>query len=142
MADAKTQSRRLFAAISRGDIEAIRELCNSNVVQVEAGATLRGIDEVAAHFQSMSSAFPDLEIVVGRQVEEGDTVVTEMRFIGTQTAPLATPQAVLPPSGRRVDLPGCVLHTITDGRITQHVGYYDQMLFLSQLGLVPEPANA
>lgn len=142
MADHKALSRSLFAAISRSDIDSIRELCSPTVVHVEAGGTFRGIDEVADHLRSMTSPFPDLEIVIERQLEAGDTVVTEMRFTGTQTAPMATPQGILPPSGRRVDVPGCVLHTIRDGQITEHTGYYDQMLFLSQLGLLPEPARS
>lgn len=91
---------------------------------------------------TLTSPFPDLEIVIEKQLEAGDTVVTEMRFTGTQTAPMTTPQGVLPPTGRRVDVPGCVLHTVRDGRITQHTGYYDQLLFLGQLGLLPEPARS
>lgn len=142
MADAKALSRSMFAAIAKGDTAKIRELCGPTIVHVEAGSTFRGIDEVAAHYQAMSSPFPDLEIVIERQLESGDTVVTEMRFTGTQTAPMATPQGVLPPSGRRVDVPGCVLQTIRDGKVTQHIGYYDQLVFLGQLGLLPEPARS
>lgn len=142
MADAKALSRSMFAAISKGDTTKIRELCSPTMVHVEAGGTFRGIDEVAAHYKGMSAPFPDLEIVIDRQFQEGDTVVTEMRFTGTQSAPMTTPQGVLPPTGRRVDVPGCVLHTIRDGKITQHTGYYDQMLFLGQLGLLPEPARS
>jgi steroid delta-isomerase-like uncharacterized protein len=142
MADAKALSRSLFAAISKGDVDSIRELCSPTVVHVEAGGTFRGIDEVADHYRTMTSPFPDLEIVIEKQLEAGDTVVTEMRFTGTQTAPMTTPQGVLPPTGRRVDVPGCVLHTVRDGRITQHTGYYDQLLFLGQLGLLPEPARS
>jgi ketosteroid isomerase-like protein len=142
MSDGKALSRSLFAAISKGDIDSIRELCGSTIVHVEAGGTFNGIDEVVDHFKTMTSPFPDLDILVERQLESGDTVVTEMRFTGTQTAPMKTPQGVLPPTGRRVDVPGCVLHTVRDGRIIRHTGYYDQLLFLGQLGLLPEPARS
>ena len=142
MADAKALSRSLFSAVARGDTDKIREICDPDVLLVEAGGTYRGIDAVADHFQAMSSPLPDCDIAVQRQILEGDTVVTEMRFTGTQTAPMTTPQGVLPASGRAVDVPGCVVHVIRDGRITQHKGYYDQMLFLGQLGLLPEPARS
>jgi len=142
MADAKALSRSLFAAVARGDANKIREICDPAIVLVEAGGTYQGIDEVADHFLAMSSPLPDCEIAVQRQFVEGDTVVTEMRFTGTQTAPMTTPHGVLPPSGRPVDVPGCVVHVIRDGRIAQHTGYYDQMLFLGQLGLLPEPARS
>ena len=142
MADAKALTRSLFAAIARGDAEKIREICDPSIVLVEAAGTFRGIDEVAAHYQAMSSPLPDCEIAVQRQFLDGETVVTEMRFTGTQTAPMTTPQGVMPPSGRAVDVPGCVVHVIRDSRITQHTGYYDQMQFLGQLGLLPEPARS
>jgi ketosteroid isomerase-like protein len=142
MSDAKALSRTLFAAISRGDIDSIRELCHPTTVHVEAGGTFNGIDEVAEHFKTMTSPFPDLDIVIERQLEDGSTVVTEMRFTGTQNAPMTTPQGVVPPTGRRIDVPGCVLHTVLDGRIAQHTGYYDQLLFLGQLGLLPQPAQS
>jgi steroid delta-isomerase-like uncharacterized protein len=142
MADAKSISRSLFAAVAKGDVDGIRDICDPLVVLVEAGGTYHGIDQVADHFQAMSSPLPDCEIIVQRQIVEGDTVVTEMRFTGTQTEPMTTPQGTLPPSGRTVDVPGCVVHVVRDGRITQHTGYYDQMLFLGQLGLLPEPARS
>ncbi len=142
MADAKSLSRDLFAAVASGDIETIRQICDPAVVLVEAGGTYRGIGAVADHFRAISSPMPDCAIDVQRQIVEGDTVVTEMRFTGTQTAPMTTPEGVLPPSGRRVDVPGCVVHVIRDSRITKHTGYYDQMLFLGQLGLLPQPAQS
>jgi ketosteroid isomerase-like protein len=37
---------------------------------------------------------------------------------------------------------GCDVITVRDGRITSHRVYYDQLAFLSQLGLVPEAAAA
>ena len=43
---------------------------------------------------TLTSPFPDLEIVIEKQLEAGDTVVTEMRFTGTQTAPMTTQQGV------------------------------------------------
>lgn len=141
MADSKDLSKRLFAAVSRGDVETIRQICDPSVVLIEAGGTYEGIDAVAEHFQAMSKPLPDCNIAVKSQVAEGDVVVSEMRFTGTQTAPMTTPQGELPPSGRAVDVPGCVVHVIREGRIVRHTGYYDQLLFLGQLGLMPEPAR-
>lgn len=141
MTDLKQLARRMFAAISNGDISAIRDLCNPGVEHIEAGGTHQGIDAVAAHFATLAEAFPDLEIVIVRQLESSNAVTTEMRFTGTQTGPLATPQGTLPPSGRKVDLPGCAIHDVEDGRITRHTGYYDQLLFMTQLGLMPQPAQ-
>jgi ketosteroid isomerase-like protein len=37
---------------------------------------------------------------------------------------------------------GCDALTVRDGRIRSHRAYYDQLAFMTQLGLVPEIAAA
>jgi ketosteroid isomerase-like protein len=44
----------------------------------------------------------------------------------------------MPATGKRVAFRGCDALTVRDGRIQSHRAYYDQLGFMTQLGLVPE----
>jgi predicted ester cyclase len=59
--------------------------------------------------------------------------------VGTNTGPLQLPsRETLPATGKRIRIRGTDAATVTNGRITNHRFYYDQMEFLGQLGLTPE----
>jgi hypothetical protein len=34
------------------------------------------------------------------------------------------------------------VYVVQDGRFTEHRGYWDNVTFMTQLGLMPEPASA
>jgi len=55
---------------------------------------------------------------------------------------LETPEGTIPATGKQATLRGCDAITVRDGRITSHRVYYDQLAFMTQLGLVPEGATA
>ncbi|MDQ4019216.1 MAG: ester cyclase, partial [Actinomycetota bacterium] len=53
--------------------------------------------------------------------------------------PLQMPDGeTIPATGKQIRVRGCDVATVENGRITSHRFYFDQMEFLSQLGLVPE----
>ncbi len=74
--------------------------------------------------------------------ESGDTAISEWTTSGTHDGPLETPEGTIPATGKRVTLRGCDAMTVRDGRITSHRVYYDQLAFMTRLGLVPEGAAA
>ena len=43
---------------------------------------------------------------------------------------------VLPPTGNRIELRGCVVYKVEGAEISESHIYYDQLEFLNQLGLV------
>ena len=46
----------------------------------------------------------------------------------------------VPPTGRTLDLPYCDVFRVENGRVVSHHIYYDQVMFLAQLGLLPAPS--
>ena len=48
----------------------------------------------------------------------------------------------VPPTGRTLRLPICLVLETAAGRIASNHVYYDQMTFAAQLGLMPEPMPA
>jgi ketosteroid isomerase-like protein len=65
--------------------------------------------------------------------------MSEGIFSGTHTGPLATPAGDVPPTGKPLRLAFADVFVIRDGLIVEHHIYYDQVAFLTQLGLMPAP---
>jgi predicted ester cyclase len=82
-------------------------------------------------------AFPDLKHQILTTVQPGDAVAAEARFTATHTGPLASPNGDIPPTGKPVTLDYVDVARFADGRITSEHIYFDQVAFLSQLGLLP-----
>ena len=119
------------------------EVLSPDLVTVEPSAgTIRGIEPFMGYLRTFTRAFPDGRLEPKVFVEEGNRVVVEGVYTGTQTGVLSGPGGDVPPSGRRLDLPYCDVFEAEAGRIVAHHVYYDQMLFARQMGLVPDPAGA
>jgi ketosteroid isomerase-like protein len=104
---------------------------------------LRGRDEIVAWMQQFNEAMPDLRWEEIAKHEDGDTAIDEGYVVGTNTGPLPMPGGeTLSPTGKQIRIRGCDVATVRDGLIVSHRFYYDQMEFLSQLGLVPEESAA
>jgi predicted ester cyclase len=83
--------------------------------------------------------FPDNEVVVHRTVLEGDTLVEESTFRGTNTGPLTSPDGKeIPPTGNRVEIPYVSIYTARGDQIVSWRLYWDQMAVMSQLGLLEQ----
>jgi len=113
-----------------------------DLITVEPGGTTHGIDAFVGHGQGFAAAFPDSRMEVTAIIESGSHAVAEGVYTGTHTGPLATPQGEVPPTGRTLRLPICLVFEVAAGRIASNHAYYDQMTLAAQLGLLPEPAPA
>ena len=134
---------RHYAEINSKNFSDVADLFAPDVVtQVPDAGTLAGIEPFVAYGQAFLRAFPDGRIHRDRYLEDGERVVVEGRFTGTNTGSLLTPAGELPPTGRAMVLPFADVFRVADGRITEHRIYYDTLGLMAQLGLVPEPATA
>jgi steroid delta-isomerase-like uncharacterized protein len=134
---------RHYAEINSNDFTDVAELFAPDLVtRVPDAGTLTGIEPFVAYGQAFLRAFPDGRIHRDRYLEDGDRVVVEGRFTGTNTGPLQTPAGELPPTGRAMVLPFADVFRVVDGTIAEHRIYYDVLGLMAQLGLAPEPATA
>jgi len=86
-------------------------------------------------------AFPDADITIEDQLVEGDRVVTRWTGRGTQTGEFME----MPPSGKKVAVPGVQIDRFSGGKIVEEWTLFDQLGMLQQLGAVPatkQPALA
>jgi steroid delta-isomerase-like uncharacterized protein len=142
MAEARHISDRYTEAINAHDAAAIGALYADDGVFKEPAGEFRGREAIVQYWERLFAAFPDLSGRDEFKAESGDTAINEWTFSGTNSAPLETPEGVIPATGKRVTFRGCDALTVREGRIRSHRAYYDQLQMMTQLGLVPERAAA
>jgi ketosteroid isomerase-like protein len=124
---------RFYASFDAADVDAARE-CFAPDVADAALATWREFTE------RVKGAAPDARLQVVSAIEEGDRIAVEGTLTGTFTAPMRTPKGEAPPSGNAFSLAFADVFTTAEGRIVRHTVYFDQVEFLTQLGLLPAAA--
>jgi steroid delta-isomerase-like uncharacterized protein len=95
---------------------------------------LRGPDEVREYMREQFTALPDARMTVERVVVGDDVVVVQWRLAGTHTG---GPLLGVEPTGRHVEIRGCDLLEISDGKIHRNTAYVDGLGIARALGLMP-----
>jgi ketosteroid isomerase-like protein len=136
MGQARDTMDRVTAAVMSGDRDALGRLYSADAVaetpdepRIEGGAA------IAEYLLAFKRAFPDASFESSAAHEAGDTAIDEGWFVGTHTGVLTTPEGDIAPTGRSLRLRQCDVLTVADGVAVAHRFYYDQLDFLSQLGL-------
>ena len=81
---------------------------------------------------------PDTRVVPVSRTVGANTVVDELVVSYTHDREMPAILPGLPPTGRRVELPHCVVVGLEDGLVAYEHIYWDQGSALAQLGLLPE----
>ena len=136
--------RQVFAAFAAHDLRAFRDLLHPDVVlQVGGGpATITGADAVVAAVSVAIQAIPDLRVTVTSAFAQGPLAAAEVVREGTQTGAAVLPDGTpVPPSGRAVRLPECLVFRVQDGKVVWMARYVDMLDSLRQLGVLPAPGG-
>ena len=142
MAEAREISDRYTDAINARDADAIGALYADDGVLSEPAGEFRGREAIVQYWGRFFTAFPDLNGRDEFKAESGDTAINEWSVSGTNSGPMETPEGTMPATNERLTLRGCDAITVRDGLIRSHRVYYDQVGFMTQLGLVPEEVTA
>jgi predicted SnoaL-like aldol condensation-catalyzing enzyme len=107
--------RRVFTDIlSQGKFEVTSEIYANDYVNHGTTKDL-GLDESQANYRGWRAAFPDLEMTVEKEIEEGDLVTVLWRGRGTNTGVGNGLNA----TGKKVDGRGISIFRVVDGRIEE-----------------------
>lgn len=126
-------------ATNAHDVNGIGENLADDVVYWEAAlpAPITGRKAVQDHFRENWKGFPDSHLKLVRRIESGDWVADELDWTATHKGPINAGGQTIPATGKRAQGP-CVAVVGTDrGKITRVNIYYDNLSFLTQLGLAP-----
>ena len=143
MSETRVLAEAHYQSFNDRNFSRASEIYSPDVVTIEPGTgTVHGIDAFMAHTSGFVTAFPDAMLEVLSVIDNGSRVSIEGAFVGTNTGPLISANGELPPTGRSLHLLYCDVWESEAGRITKHQVYYDQIAFMAQLGLLPEPAQS
>jgi steroid delta-isomerase-like uncharacterized protein len=97
-----------------------------------------GRDAVAAYYETLLQAVPDLLIDVQQRHLAGDAIILEVIISGTHQGPWRG----LPGTGRHLEFPLCGIYTFDDAdRLAGEKIYYDRATVLRQIGMFHEPTS-
>lgn len=100
---------------------------------------LKGLEAYKERFDTNAEAFPDQHIEITQVFGGGDWVVLEGIFTGTHKGAFPGPGGQeIAPTNKSVELPVALVFKVEGGKVTEQHDYYDNLTFLSQLGLAPE----
>jgi steroid delta-isomerase-like uncharacterized protein len=140
-ADVASVARAYFEAVARRDLDAMEPF-------YEAGGTgeIHGLVELTVPgtyrpwFQNLFDAFPDFAFEVLDVVADGEKAAVRWRARGSFTGSVRFEG--LEPNGAKVDVQGCDVLTIRDGRIHRNDAYMNGAEMARQLGALPPQGSA
>ena len=95
-----------------------------------------GREAVQQTVRLFAAAFPDWHLTIEDLIAEGDKVVMRGVAGGTHRGAFMG----IPPTGRRVTVPGIHIMRIADGKIAEHWAQGDYLGMMQQLGRIPQGA--
>lgn len=114
---------------NKGNLNVLHELLHPDYRYASPTEKMESPQELAGFVAVFGAAFPDLNIKILDQVSEANTVVTRIRLSGSHQADYFG----IPPTGKSVDVEGCVFSRFVDGLIAEEWEILDQLTLLQQL---------
>jgi steroid delta-isomerase-like uncharacterized protein len=139
--DVGTVARGYFEAVGRRDLDAMTEFyAPGGVGEIYGLVRLVVPDSYRAWFGGLFRAFPDFEMEIVEIVAEGEKAAVRWHATGTFSG--SGNFEGLAPNGARVDVQGCDVLTIRDGRIEHNDAYMNGAEMMRQLGALPPQGSA
>jgi steroid delta-isomerase-like uncharacterized protein len=128
-----------IAAFNTSDWAQFRAVLAPDVIYQETGTGRRAesADAYLHLVQAWKQAFPNATGTIRNVVAQGNTVVHEVEWIGTQTGDMPTPAGVLPASGKQIAVMASLWYTIQGDTIKEVHHHLDIMTMMAQLGAIP-----
>lgn len=96
-----------------------------------------GRDTLKAGITSLRTYFPDYNLTLDEMIVKGDKIVTLWTATGTNTGPFAD----LPPTGKKVRIPGVYIYRVDEGKIVEEWVIFNALHFYQQLGFTLTPPS-
>lgn len=128
---AETNLKAVRAFLNQGELNVISEQATfQDFTRPESIQGPEAISQMIYNFYNVS--FPGAEAEFTNIVAGEESVVMEFTFRGVHTGELWG----IPPTGRAVEIPMCVIYDLEDGIIQRGRLYYDGATMARQLGLM------
>ena len=125
------------------DLDAVMDLYADDAVQYMPDGTFEGRGTIRDRLAKELDAFSDIAHRVVSYTEQDDAFADEWVFVGTHTGPVTLPDGTeVPPTGKRIEIPGMEIVKMRDGKIVANNLYYDNLAVLLQFGLLQQQVAA
>src|SRR5262249_6388720 len=148
MSDAENVAvmQRWFDAVNAHDLDRLGALLADEYVWDVGSRSGLDVHGTTAAGRAPVSAFPDVRLEPDQGLVQGGAVRARWPLSGTHLADFAltSPEGPLRPlaaTNRRIDLPGCSVSEVKNGRIVRSWMYRDIATLLRQLGLLSSHAT-
>ena len=94
---------------------------------------IKGKANCAAFYKNYVTGFSNRQFIVRESLAQGNKVVKYWNFKGKHTGTFFG----IPATNKDVDVVGCTIATIVNGKITEERDFMDMLEFLQQLGIMP-----
>lgn len=125
--------------VNKRDVAFLREVLGPGYARHSQATTMmpeiRGREQMLDFFRTAFGAFPDWHEEIELMVAEDDKVAYVTTGTGTHTGPWGT----IPATGKSVEIVNFIVHRIENGKIVETWTGWDNVAFLSQVGLFPPP---
>jgi steroid delta-isomerase-like uncharacterized protein len=125
----------VLAFWNRQDVEGVLAFYDDSItwLNVAMEETYRGKNEVRGFLRRLFVAFPDLNFEVTYKIARGDNVAEQWFIRGTHQGVFMG----IPPTGRRVEIPGMSMAELRDARFVSDHFYFDALGVLRDMALMP-----
>ncbi len=138
--EAGAVARAYFEAIARRDLEAMTGFWEpGGTGEIHGLVELTAPHSYRAWFANLFAAFPDFSFEILDVAAEGERAAVRWRATGSFSGDARFEG--MDPTGARVDLSGCDMLTIREGRIQRNDAYLNGAQMAQQLGALP-PAGS
>jgi steroid delta-isomerase-like uncharacterized protein len=94
---------------------------------------VKGKANCKAYYSNFVTGFSDRQFIVKEIFADGDKLVKYWQFKGKHTGDFFG----IPVTGKTVDVLGCTIAKMKDGKIAEEQDFMDNMVFMQQLGILP-----
>src|SRR6266446_3157378 len=141
--EAKAVVERGLKAFNAHDLEGMAREAASDIQGTAPGdVKLNGPQEYKEYNRTFITAFPDARAEAKNIFVQGNHVVVEGVFTGTQNGPMKTPMGDVPATGRKVKGEYVQIFEVDRGLVKKAQLMYDQVDLMTQLGMAPAPPQA
>ena len=108
-----------------------------DVVMHASPSDVVGIDSARAYYANYLTGFSNITFTIKDVFGQGNKLVKHWNFAGTHTGIFFG----IPATGKKVSIDGVTLVRMQDGKIAEERDFFDNLDFMTQLGLMPEASK-
>lgn len=128
----KSYTKTWDVAINEGKIDVLDTAYAADIV-LHTTPEIKGVAKAKAYYANYVTGFSNRKFIIKETFAQGNKLTKYWEFKGTHTGDFFG----IPATGKKIDVIGCTIATIVNGKITEERDFFDNLEFFRQLGLMP-----